>query len=187
MIDNFDILKPLMYFEGGYYHLVMIVRRKKENNGINERIGTMRFFGSIEKLEEVLPEFKELADKNKARVYINLIPQLLSDEFVMMNSYKRDVIYGIKEGYDTNHIVDMNKVYSLYDADYELDTSNTLNKILSYGIEPIIIRSSEGIYAGEHWLVPRYIALDISNSTLNHDKHWYIDESWACLYYPNIT
>jgi hypothetical protein len=80
MINNFETLKPLMYFQDDFYMRIMLLSRAKDN-GLQKNLQTM-FFGSIASLEKELPELIDIANNKNCRIYIDLIPKRLSTEFL---------------------------------------------------------------------------------------------------------
>lgn len=75
MIDNIELIKPLLLFQSkdDFYYL-QILQRKKENNetGSNSRIIKNYYIGSIEYLENKYEEIKSLCNLFNARAYIRL-------------------------------------------------------------------------------------------------------------------
>jgi hypothetical protein len=75
MINNFELIKPLLKFENeNDFYFVQILKRKKENpeQEGNSRVIKTYYITSQEYLEEKFKEMIILADLNNARVYINL-------------------------------------------------------------------------------------------------------------------
>ena len=78
MVDNFELIKPLMKFENvGDFYFVEVLRRKKDGNedakGNNKNRCVRDFYVySVEGLDRIKSEAIELAKKCNARVYIRL-------------------------------------------------------------------------------------------------------------------
>lgn len=75
MINNFDVIKPLLDFqtEDDFYFL-QIIRRKKENEdlGRNNEVVQSFYIHSIEQLEHLKPHIIHFCEYYNARAYINL-------------------------------------------------------------------------------------------------------------------
>lgn len=78
MINNFELIKPLLVFDSSddFYHL-QVLKRKKENPdlGSNSYVVKTYYIYSIEYLEKKLPEIISLCEFHNARAYINLSPR----------------------------------------------------------------------------------------------------------------
>lgn len=78
MIDNFNLIKPLLEFPSDdiYYHL-QIIQRKKDlpEMGSNNRMLKAYFICNLETLDSIEKEVKDLCNLFKARAYINLTPK----------------------------------------------------------------------------------------------------------------
>ncbi len=75
MIDNIELVKPLLLFdsEDDFYYL-QILQRKKENDetGSNSRIIKNYYIGSIKYLEDKYEEIKSLCNLFNSRAYIRI-------------------------------------------------------------------------------------------------------------------
>jgi len=75
MINNIDIISPLLQFSSGddFYHL-QILKRKKEHPtlGSNSYVVKTYYVSSLEYLSHRYPEIKALCEFHNARAYINL-------------------------------------------------------------------------------------------------------------------
>jgi hypothetical protein len=75
MINNIDIISPLLQFNSGddFYHL-QILKRKKEHPtlGSNSYVVKTYYVSSLEYLNHRYPEIKALCEFHNARAYINL-------------------------------------------------------------------------------------------------------------------
>ena len=70
MINNLEILKPILHFEKDYYVRVIILSRLKDGHSTQKRICKDLFFGSFESLKETMPDIIKVAEEYYARVYI---------------------------------------------------------------------------------------------------------------------
>jgi|TARA_R110000737_G_scaffold179024_1_gene203254 hypothetical protein len=78
MINNIEIVKPLLLFEKGWVYHVQIIQRKKDNPDNfmkNHRVIKHYYIRSLDYLEKKFPEMTKLADTYNARVMINLNPK----------------------------------------------------------------------------------------------------------------
>lgn len=181
MINNFETLKPLMYFQDDFYMRIMLLSRAKDN-GLQKNLQTM-FFGSIASLEKELPKLIDIANNKNCRIYIDLIPKRLSTEFLSQIEWERNRVYGIKSQCDK---VDFPDYYGLYDADsYAQELNEQVeNTAKELGISFIKIPSSE---KGEHWISSTSDLTSIAEK-INIKRVWqktYNKHAWACLYNPN--
>lgn len=75
MVDNYEIIKPLLTFESkdDFYYL-QILQRKKENLelGSNSRVVKNYYISSIQYLEDTYSEIKQLCDIFNARAMLRL-------------------------------------------------------------------------------------------------------------------
>lgn len=75
MVNNLELVKPLLKFESeDDFYFIQVLQRKKENPhiGSNSRVIKEYFVGSIEYLESRFEEMKTLSSVFNARVVINL-------------------------------------------------------------------------------------------------------------------
>jgi hypothetical protein len=78
MINNIEIIKPLLVFEKGWVYHVQIIQRKKDNPDNfmkNHRVIKHYYIRSLDYLEKKFPEMIKFADTYNARVMINLNPK----------------------------------------------------------------------------------------------------------------
>lgn len=83
MIDNFDLIKPLFYFNEAnnmFFHLE-IFRRKKDHKGENVTNSPIKSYlvKSREHLEKIKEEVIFLCEHYGARAYINVAPKYFED------------------------------------------------------------------------------------------------------------
>ena len=99
MIDNFELIKPLLEFSNDdiYYHL-QILRRGKDHPELSaaNRVIKSYFICSLESLDYIENEIKELCKCFGARAYINLAPKsikkttMLQLKYLAQRAYERD-------------------------------------------------------------------------------------------------
>jgi len=82
MIDNIEIIKPLLNFdeEGDFYHLMILKRKKDQPEGERDNHQSVRTIktycvDSIEYLDKRYDEIKQLCEIFKARAYIHVQKQ----------------------------------------------------------------------------------------------------------------
>ena len=63
MINNLEILKPILHFEKDYYVRVIILSRLKDGHSTQKRICKDLFFGSFESLKETMPDIIKVAEE----------------------------------------------------------------------------------------------------------------------------
>lgn len=96
MIDNFELIKPLLEFPNDdiYYHL-QILRRGKDHPELpaaNRAIKSY-FICSLESLDYVEDEVKKLCEFFGARAYINLAPKSIKKTTMLQLKYLTERIY----------------------------------------------------------------------------------------------
>lgn len=180
IINNISTLLPLLCFDYDYYIRVIVISRYKD---IGHETTWMRsFFGTKESLEKELPNIIDLANKNNARVYVDLTPYRLSTYFLAENEWRYNKVFGIKDQLDKTYSVQR---YGLFDAD---SNSSDINSIVNKYIEDndiwrLKIKSSEN---GEHWILKMQdifkIKNELNSTRCSHRMH--TDMVWACLYNP---
>jgi hypothetical protein len=146
MIDNIELIKPLLTFESedDFYYL-QILQRKKENSrlGSNSRIIKNYYLGSIKYLDDKYDEIKKLCKIFNSRAYIRLnkrsyekvaFKSLINRTNTIMNKdfincsrdYDRAVGATNNEKNDKRWIVDLDELYQL-DHDYIIKLCNRIN------------------------------------------------------------
>ena len=73
MIDNFELIKPLFYFNEAnnmFFHLQLICRKKEHNTG-RDRVKKIYFVTSKDYLDKIKGEVISLCEYYRARAYIN--------------------------------------------------------------------------------------------------------------------
>ena len=96
MIDNFELIKPLLKFpnDDTYYHL-QILRRGKDHPelpAVNRMIKAY-FICSLESLDYVEQEIKDLCKFFGARAYINLAPKSIKKTTMLQLKYLAERAY----------------------------------------------------------------------------------------------
>ena len=90
MIDNFELIKPLLTFPNDdiYYHL-QILRRGKDHPELPaaNRMIKAYFICSLEGLDYVEDEVKKLCEFFEARAYINLAPKSIKKTTMLQIKY----------------------------------------------------------------------------------------------------
>lgn len=183
MINNLEILKPILHFEKDYYVRVIILSRSKDGNLLQKRIGRDLFFGTLESLQEAMPDIIATATEYNARVYIDTVSKRLSSGFLAQIEWERFKVFGIKPQLEA--VIIEEDFYGLYDADGYAKEENKIIKSLSeeFNFKPLIIKSSN---EGEHWLYKGSELRTLSNSVNNTiiRNKIFIEHAWACLYNP---
>lgn len=90
MIDNFELIKPLLTFpnDDTYYHL-QILRRGKDHPELPaaNRVIKPYFICSLESLDYIEQEIKDLCKFFGARAYINLAPKSIKKTTILQIKY----------------------------------------------------------------------------------------------------
>ena len=96
MIDNFELIKPLLEFPNDdiYYHL-QILRRGKDHPELPaaNRVIKPYFICSLESLDYVEDEIKKLCEFFGARAYINLAPKSIKKTTMLQLKYLTQRVY----------------------------------------------------------------------------------------------
>ena len=96
MIDNFELIKPLLTFPNDdiYYHL-QILRRGKDHPELPaaNRMIKAYFICSLESLDYVEQEIKDLCKFFGARAYINLAPKSIKKTTMLQLKYLAERAY----------------------------------------------------------------------------------------------
>lgn len=182
MINNLEILKPILHFEKDYYVRVKFFQDWKMVILLKKRICKDLFFGSFESLKETMPDIIKVAEEYYARVYIDTVSKRLSSGFLSQIEWERFKVFGIKP--QLKDIINED-FYGLYDADEYSENANKIVASISKELNftPLIIKSSN---KGEHWLYKiseLYTMLDKIEDNYIRNKI-FIGHAWACLYNP---
>ena len=145
MIDNFELIKPLLKFPDAdtYYHL-QILRRGKDHPELPaaNRMIKPYFICSLEGLDYVEDEVKKLCEFFEARAYINLAPK----------SIKRTTLLQIKYLAQRAYEGDFKKIWKSWNTcageikgeeprwvvDIDGPTDGEISEFIEYQCEPII-------------------------------------------------
>lgn len=96
MIDNFELIKPLLKFPDAdtYYHL-QILRRGKDHPELPaaNRMIKAYFICSLEELDAIEDEVKKLCEFFGARAYINLAPKSIKKTTMLQLKYLTERVY----------------------------------------------------------------------------------------------
>ena len=96
MIDNFKLIKPLLTFPNDdiYYHL-QILRRGKDHPELpaTNRMIKAYFICSLESLDYIKQEIKDLCEFFGARAYINLAPKSIKKTAMLQIKYLAQRVY----------------------------------------------------------------------------------------------
>lgn len=96
MVDNFELIKPLLKFPDAdtYYHL-QILRRGKDHPELPaaNRVIKSYFICSLESLDYVEQEIKDLCKFFGARAYINLAPKSIKKTTMLQLKYLAERAY----------------------------------------------------------------------------------------------
>ena len=96
MIDNFELIKPLLTFPNDdiYYHL-QVLRRGKDHPELPaaNRMIKAYFICSLEGLDYVADEVKKLCEFCGARAYINLAPKSIKKTTMLQLKYLAERAY----------------------------------------------------------------------------------------------
>lgn len=154
MIDNFELIKPLLTFPNDdiYYHL-QILRRGKDHPELPaaNRVIKAYFICNLENLDYIIEqEIKDLCKFFGARAYINLAPKsikkttMLQIKYLTQRTYEGDfkkiwkswdTCAGEIKGEESRWIVDI---------DEPVDKI-TISEFIEYQCDPIVRSFTEGI------------------------------------------
>ena len=149
MIDNFELIKPLLTFPNDdiYYHL-QILRRGKDHPELPaaNRMIKAYFICSLEGLDYVEQEIKDLCKFFGARAYINLTPKSIKKTTMLQLKYLAQRAY---EG-------DFKKIWKSWNTcageikgeesrwviDIDCPTNGEISEFIEYQCEPIVKNSN---------------------------------------------
>ncbi len=145
MIDNFELIKPLLTFHNDdiYYHL-QILRRGKDHPDLPaaNRMIKAYFICSLESLDYVEQEIKDLCKFFGARAYINLAPKSIKKTTMLQLKYLAERVY----------IGDFKKIWKSWNTcageikgeeprwivDIDGPTNGEISEFIEYQCEPIV-------------------------------------------------
>lgn len=145
MIDNFELIKPLLTFlnDDIYYHLQIIQRKKDcQEIGSNSRVIKSYFVCKIESLEKIKQEVINLCKLFNARAYINLTPKSLKKTTLLQIKYLSERLY----------MNDLKKIWKSWNScageikgeenrwviDIDGPTNGEISEFIEYQCEPIV-------------------------------------------------
>ena len=142
MVDNFELIKPLLKFPDAdtYYHL-QILRRGKDHPELPaaNRMIKAYFICSLEGLDYVEDEVKKLCEFFGARAYINLAPKsikkttMLQIKYLAQRAYEGDfkkiwkswnTCAGEIKGEEPRWVVDIDTYMDYYESEAFMDFIN---------------------------------------------------------------
>ena len=151
MIDNFELIKSLLFFESEdiYYHL-QILRRGKDHPELPaaNRVIKPYFICSLESLDYIEDEIKKLCEFFEARAYINLAPKsikkttMLQIKYLAQRAYEGDfkkiwkswnTCAGEIKGEEPRWVVDIDR-----------PTDREISEFIEYQCAPVV-KSFDGI------------------------------------------
>ena len=73
-VNNFDILVPLLEFDGDSYYFLQVMKRRKENPGLHKNSVILKQYqiDSLDFLEKKMPSLIALCEKENARVMLDI-------------------------------------------------------------------------------------------------------------------
>jgi hypothetical protein len=196
MIDNLELIKPLLNFEekGDFYMLYILKRKKDQPEGERDNhqsVRTLRSYciKSIEQLEAKYDEIQLLCETFKARAYIHVQKQNHRDVSLnmMVTLAQRiqdgnleqqnlfDSVVGQLKTYEKRWIVDIDTK----DFDYVLEVSRFITSLRPEGekIEAVIPTKN-----GVHLITKRFDVMEFKKPYPEIDIQ---KKNPTLLYYPN--
>lgn len=95
MINNVDIIRPLLTFEPGYFYFMQVIQRKKEvpDLGSNNRVIKTYYIRSLEGFDNSVVEALKLCETYTARAYIHLSPRSWKKVSFELLKHTTEMIY----------------------------------------------------------------------------------------------
>lgn len=153
MIDNFELIKPLLKFHNDdiYYHL-QILRRGKDHPELPaaNRVIKHYFICSLEGLDKLEDEIKKLCEFFGARAYINLAPKsikkttLLQLKYLTQRTYEGDFKKIWKSWNTCAEEIKGEESRWVVDIDEPVDKI-IISEFIEYQCDPIVHSFTEGI------------------------------------------
>lgn len=196
MVDNIELIKPLLDFTSkDEFYMIEIIRRKKENPelGSNSRVIQTYYITSIKYLDQHYPEMKAIADALNARVNIYLDKKsfekayslhlqkmgdlLLSKDLAVVNRmYKKAAVKARIDNNTKSWIIDVDDCPSISGLTPILDA---LESIRPQGNKVVATLPSK---SGFHLITKRFDVMSFDKLELNLDIH---KNNPTNLYIPN--
>ena len=201
MIDNIEIIKPLLNFEneGDFYMLYVLKRKKDQPEGERDNhqsVRTIRSYciKSVEQLEKRYDEIKMLCEIFKARAYIHVQKQSHKDVSLNMmvelaqriqNGHHEqqnlfDSVVGQLKTLEKRWIIDIDTK----DENVLMKTMHLINNVKPYKDEPKIIKVIP-TKNGYHLITERFDVMEFQKYFLGGDVPDIQKKNPTLLYLPD--
>lgn len=201
MIDNIDLIKPLLTFdnEGDFYQLFVFLRKKDQPDGEKDNHQSVRTIKSYsvtshEYLDKRYDEIKMLCEVFKARAYIHIAKQnhrdvgmnMISEIVTRIQSGQInqknvfDSVVGQIKTQEKRWIVDID----MKDENALLKIQHIVNNVRPYGNEPKVIKVIP-TKSGYHLITERFDVMEFKKYFLGGDVPDIQKKNPTLLYYPN--
>ena len=201
MIDNLDLIKPLLTFdnEGDFYQLFVFLRKKDQPEGEKDNHQSVRTIKSYsvtshEYLDKRYDEIKMLCEVFKARAYIHIAKQnhrdvgmnMISEIVTRIQSGQInqknvfDSVVGQIKTQEKRWIVDID----MKDENALLKIQHIINNVRPYGDEPKVIKVIP-TKSGYHLITQRFDVMEFKKYFLDGDVPDIQKKNPTLLYYPN--
>jgi hypothetical protein len=201
MIDNIDLIKPLLTFdnEGDFYQLFVFLRKKDQPDGEKDNHQSVRTIKSYsvtshEYLDKRYGEIKMLCEVFKARAYIHIAKQnhrdvgmnMISEIVTRIQSGQInqknvfDSVVGQIKTQEKRWIVDID----MKDENALLKIQHIVNNVRPYGNEPKVIKVIP-TKSGYHLITQRFDIMEFKKYFLGGDVPDIQKKNPTLLYYPN--
>ena len=201
MIDNIELIKPLLNFdnEGDFYMLYVFKRKKDQPEGEKDNHQSVRTIKSycvtsVEYLEKRYDEIIQLCEVFKARAYIHVVKQNHKD--VAMNMIT-EIVTRIQSGQiNQQHVFDsvVGQIKTqekrwIVDIDSKeekalLKIQHIVNGVRPYSDEPKVIKVIP-TKSGYHLITQRFDVMEFKKYFLGGDVPDIQKKNPTLLYYPN--
>jgi len=201
MIDNIELIKPLLNFdnEGDFYMLYVFKRKKDQPEGEKDNHQSVRTIKSycvtsVEYLEKRYDEIIQLCEVFKARAYIHVVKQNHKD--VAMNMIT-EIVTRIQSGQiNQQHVFDsvVGQIKTqekrwIVDIDSKeekalLKIQHIVNGVRPYSDEPKVIKVIP-TKSGYHLITQRFDVIEFKKYFLGGDVPDIQKKNPTLLYYPN--
>ena len=197
MIDNIELIKPLLNFENSddFYMLYIFKRKKDQENPENSQsVRTIKSYciNSIESLEYKYEEIKQLSEIFKARVYIHIQKQnhyeIGLNMIIELGNRLKNKVYNQKNLFES--VVGQLKVLEkrwIIDLDFKDEFHiNTHIKCINNDCEPIgekvitIIPTKQGVH-----LITKPFNTETYRNLISYNNSDIQKKNPTLLYYPN--
>ena len=201
MINNIELIKPLLNFdnEGDFYMLYVFKRKKDQPEGEKDNHQSVRTIKSycvtsVEYLEKRYDEIIQLCEVFKARAYIHVVKQNHKD--VAMNMIT-EIVTRIQSGQiNQQHVFDsvVGQIKTqekrwIVDIDSKeekalLKIQHIVNGVRPYSDEPKVIKVIP-TKSGYHLITQRFDVMEFKKYFLGGDVPDIQKKNPTLLYYPN--